>query len=407
MSDLLKMRISEQLLHHTRKVLTLSMLAACLAFAGCSDSGSAPPNSGPPEVGTITLQLQRVRLSTELAGRTTASLVSDVRPQVSGIVKSRRFEEGAYVEAGHVLYEIDPAPYRAAYEQAEAALLNAQAALVSTQAKDRRYAELVEIQGVAEQDSDDAHAAWLQAKANVAQYQAAAKAAKLNLEYTQVRAPISGRIGTSTVTPGALVTTGQTAALATIRVLDPIYVDLTQSSADLLRLRRSLDAGDLRAGSAEVTLKLDDGSVYPLKGRLKFAEVAVDESTGGVTMRAQFPNPKGVLLPGMYVRAELDSAVDPNAILASQQGISHDAKGNATALVVGPDSRVQQRVAKASRAIGDQWLISSGLSAGDRLIIQGAGKVRPGDLVRAVDVAARPAPSAPASAPASTAERER
>lgn len=376
-----------------RSTIALAVLA--LALAACSQQ-AAPPPRGPVEVGTVTLKTQRVELPTELPGRTAASLSSDVRPQVAGIVTARRFEEGAQVRAGQVLYEIDPASYRAALAQSEAALLNAQATLASTQAKDKRYSELAAIEGVARQDADDAHAAWLQAQASVAQYKAAAEAARINVDYTTVRAPISGRIGTSSVTPGALVTASQTTALATIRALDPIYVDLTQSSAELLQLRRSLAAGGLHAGGTAVTLKLEDGSTYPLKGQLKFAEVAVDAATGSVTLRAQFPNPDGLLLPGMYVRAQLDQAVDPQAILAPQQGITRDAKGNATALVVGADGKVQQRTANAARTIGDQWLITSGLAAGDRLIVQGSGKVRPGDTVKVVDVSIDdPARSAP------------
>jgi membrane fusion protein (multidrug efflux system) len=371
--------------------------AACIALAACSDKGGMPPR-GPVEVGVVTLQTQRVALSAELPGRTTASLASDVRPQVAGIIKSRKFEEGSLVKAGQLLYEIDPASYQATADQAKASLLNAEALVTSTQLKDKRYAELVAIEGVSKQDADDAHAAYLQAVAAVAEMKAAYDTARINLDYTQVRAPISGRIGMSGVTAGALVTTAQTTALATIRALDPIYVDLTQSSTELLKLRRSLAGGGLRAGTASVSLKLEDGSDYPLKGHLKFTEVAVDESTGSVTLRAQFPNPDGVLLPGMYVRAELDQAVAPSAILAPQQGISYDAKGNATALVVDVSNKVQQRSATATRAIGDQWLITSGLAAGERLIVQGSSKVHAGDAVKVVDVAlAVPTPAAAAA----------
>jgi membrane fusion protein (multidrug efflux system) len=384
--------------------LALLAGAACIALAACSDKSAMPPR-GPTEVGVVTLASQSVALPTELPGRTTASLSSDVRPQIAGIIKSRNFEEGALVKAGQVLYEIDPASYRAAADQAKAALVNAEALVASTQAKDRRYAELVAIEGVAKQDADDAHATYLQAVAAVAQEKAAYDAARINLDYTAVRAPISGRIGISSVTPGALVTAAQTTALATIRTLDPIYVDLTQSSAELLALRRSLAGGSLHAGSAAVSLKLEDGTAYPLKGQLKFTEVAVDESTGAVTLRAQFPNPNGVLLPGMYVRAELDQAVDPSAILAPQQGISHDAKGNATALVVDAANKVQLRNATAARAIGDKWLVTAGLAAGDRLIVEGSGKVHAGDTVKVVDSAlngAAPAASTPARASSST-----
>ncbi|MDY0748988.1 efflux RND transporter periplasmic adaptor subunit [Paucibacter sp. R3-3] len=370
-------------------------LAGALIAALCACSKApAPVARGPVEVGVVTLATQRVELPTDLPGRTTASEVSDVRPQVTGILKARKFEEGSLVKAGQLLYEIDPASYQATADQAKAALANAQATLASAELKDKRYAELATVQGVAKQDADDAHAAYLQALASVAQQKAAYETARINLDYTRVRAPISGRIGISGVTSGALVTSGQTTALATIRALDPIYVDLTQSSAQLLQLRRSLAQGDLHAGSASVSLKLEDGTAYPLKGQLKFAEVAVDESTGSVTLRAQFPNPKGVLLPGMYVRAQLDQAVDPAAILAPQQGISRDAKGNATASVVNAENKVEQRAPTATRAIGDQWLITAGLKSGDRLIVQGLSKIRPGDTVKVVDVAA----STPAAA---------
>ncbi|MEK8028797.1 efflux RND transporter periplasmic adaptor subunit [Pseudaquabacterium rugosum] len=365
--------------------LSALVLAAALTLGACSEK-SAPPARGPVEVGTVTLKTQDVALPTELAGRTSAALASEVRPQVSGLIQARRFEEGARVQVGQVLYEIDAAPYRAALDQAKAALLNAQATVHSTKLKDQRYAALAADEGVARQDADDAHAAWLQAVAAVEQQKAALETARINLGYTQVRAPITGRIGTSSVTPGALVTASQSTALATIRALDPIHVDLTQSSADLLQLRRAMAAGGLQSGSAEVSLTLEDGSRYPLKGRLKFAEVAVDEATGSVTLRAQFPNPESVLLPGMYVRATLDQAVARAAILAPQQGITRDPKGKATALVVGTDGKVAQRDVTTTRALGDQWLIASGLAAGDRLIVQGTSKVRAGDAVKVVDV---------------------
>ncbi|QHJ01707.1 efflux RND transporter periplasmic adaptor subunit [Xylophilus rhododendri] len=356
---------------------------------------------GPVEVGVTTLKAQPVALTTELSGRTSASLTSDVRPQVNGIVKARRFEEGALVRAGQVLYQIDPASYQAAADQAQASLVNAQAAVSAARLKDERYADLLKIEGVAKQDADDAHAAYQQALAAVAIQKAAAAAARINLDYTQVRAPISGRIGKSSVTPGALVTASQTTALATIRALDPIYVDLTQSSAALLRLRRLLSADGIQAGSAEVQLKLEDGSAYARKGRLKFTEVAVDEATGSVTLRAEFPNPDGTLLPGMYVRAVLAEAVDPQAILAPQAGISRDPKGQATALVVGGDNKVRSASVTTQRSIGDQWLVSDGLVAGDRLIVQGSQKAKAGDTVKPVEVT----DSAAAAKAAAAAER--
>jgi membrane fusion protein (multidrug efflux system) len=334
----------------------------------------------------IELQPKQVALQSELSGRTVDFLVSDVRPQVSGIVKKRLFEEGAGVTAGQVLYQIDPSSYQAAYDQAKADLANAQATVASSRLKDERYAELLQIQGVSKQEADDAHANFLQAAAGVELKKAALASTRINLGYTQVRAPISGRIGKSSVTAGALVTANQDAALATIRALDPMYVDLTQSSTQLLLLRKLLGTDGMISGSRAVRLELEDGTQYPETGRLKFQEVAVDEATGSVTLRAQFPNPRGVLLPGMYVHAVVDEAVNGSALLAPQQSISRDSKGNAVALIVGKEGQVEQRAVATARAVGNDWLILSGLNPGDRLIVEGSNKVHPGDRVRAVAV---------------------
>ena len=371
-------------------------------LAGCNSSPAAhapPPQMPPPEVGVVTLKPEPVTLQTELAGRTVASLSSDVRPQVSGIVKARRFDEGAQVKAGQVLYEIDPAMYRATFAEAVANLASAKAALEAARLKDERFANLAKIEGVSKQEAEDARAAHELAGAGVAQKQAALEVARINLDYTQIRAPISGRIGKSSVTAGALVTANQPQPLATIRALDPIYVDLTEPSEVRLRLRAQLGAGTLQAGSTQVKLKLGDGSLYGKPGTLEFAEVAVDEATGSVTLRATFPNPDGTLLPGMYVRAVLDQAVDTTAILAPQQGITHDAKGNATALVVGAGDKVEPRTLVADRAIGDRWLVTSGLAAGERLIVEGLNKVGPGMPVRPTEIkpGAQPAEAKPAT----------
>lgn len=366
---------------------TALLFAVSLLVGACTQKPS-PPAPGIAEVGVVTLKTEVVALQNQLSGRTSAALVSDVRPQVSGIVKARKFEEGALVKAGQVLYVIDPASYQAAADQARATLASAEAAVAAAALKDARYADLLKIEGVSKQDADDAHTAARQAVAAVAQQKAALATARISLDYTQVRAPISGRIGKSSVTPGALVTASQATALATIRALDPMYVDLTQSSADLLRLRRTLATGALKAGSAEVSLVLEDGTAYAKKGRLKFAEVAVDEATGSVTLRAEFPNADGALLPGMYVHALLDQATDPSAILAPQQGITRDPKGNATALVVTPENKIATRTVTTPRSIDDRWLVASGLKAGDRLVVQGVNKVRDGDTVKAVEVAA-------------------
>jgi membrane fusion protein (multidrug efflux system) len=345
----------------------------------------------------VTLKTEAVTLQAELAGRTTASLVSELRPQVSGIVKARTFEEGARVKAGQVLYEIDGAMYRAVLQEARAALASANATLAAAKLKDERFAGLMKIEGVSKQEADDVHAAHALAIAGVAQRQAALETARINLDYTSIKAPISGRIGKSSVTPGALVTANQTQPLATIRALDPIYVDLTESSEARLKLRSQLGAGTLQAGSTKVKLKLGDGSLYGMDGTLEFAEVAVDEATGSVTLRAKFPNPDDTLLPGMYVRAVLDQAVSTTAILAPQQGVTHDAKGNAAALVVGAGGKVEPRTLATDRAIGDRWLVTSGLAAGDKLIVEGLNKVGPGMAVRPVEVQP-PAAGAPPEA---------
>lgn len=366
---------------------TLLVLGLSLLLAACDGQNAGAPTGagGEQEVGVVTLRGQSVTLSSELTGRVNATMTSDVRPQVDGIIKQRLFTEGAEVKAGQVLYQIDPASYQASYDQAAAQLKNAQATVQSTRLKSQRYAALVKENGVSQQDADDAKAAYLAAVASVAQYQAALETARINLAYTQVRAPIAGRIGISSVTPGALVTASQTDALATIRALDPIYVDLTQSSAQLLKLRRQ-QAALQRGAVTPVAIKLEDGTPYAHAGKLELTEVAVDEATGSVTLRAVFPNPKHELLPGMYVHATVDNGVDPKAILAPQQGITRNAKGEATALVVDEQNNVAQRTVSAERVVGSNWLIGSGLNEGDRLIVEGTGKVTIGAAVKPVEV---------------------
>ncbi|MEL5373035.1 efflux RND transporter periplasmic adaptor subunit [Serratia marcescens] len=366
---------------------TLLVLGLSLLLAACDGQNAGAPTGagGEQEVGVVTLRGQSVTLSSELTGRVNATMTSDVRPQVDGIIKQRLFTEGAEVKAGQVLYQIDPASYQASYDQAAAQLKNAQATVQSTRLKSQRYAALVKENGVSQQDADDAKAAYLAAVASVAQYQAALETARINLAYTQVRAPIAGRIGISSVTPGALVTASQTDALATIRALDPIYVDLTQSSAQLLKLRRQ-QAALQRGAVTPVAIKLEDGTPYAHAGKLELTEVAVDEATGSVTLRAVFPNPEHELLPGMYVHATVDNGVDPKAILAPQQGITRNAKGEATALVVDEQNNVAQRTVSAERVVGSNWLIGRGLNEGDRLIVEGTGKVTIGAAVKPVEV---------------------
>jgi membrane fusion protein (multidrug efflux system) len=378
----------------------LLLALGCVVLTGCGQpqaaGGGAPTD--PQEVGVEEVQPQKVALTTELAGRTSAYMVSEVRPQVGGIIQKRLFTEGGDVAAGQPLYQIDPATYQAAFESAKASVAKAEANLASTRRKASRYEELVAIKAVSQQDNDDAQAALKQGQADVAATKAAVETARINLAYTKVAAPIAGRIGRSTVTPGALVTASQQSALATVQQLDPIYVDVTQSSAELLRLKRDLTSGKLKkagATQAAVKLVLEDGSAYPLTGKLQFSDVTVDQGTGTIMLRAVFPNPKGDLLPGMYVRTVLEEGVDEQAILAPQQGVSRDTKGNPTAMVVGADSKVEQRTLKTSRAMGDKWLISEGLKAGDKLIIDGLQKIRPGMPVKPV-----PATVADAAVPA-------
>ncbi len=375
---------------------TASLLV--LALAGCGRPPSPPP-SGPPKVGYVVVEPQSAVLTTELPGRTNAYLTSDVRPQVNGIIKSRLFLEGSNVRVGDVLYQIDPAPYQAAYDQAKALLANAEAAETTDKLKAQRYADLVKINAVSKQDYDDAVAADQQAQATVAQNKASLETARINLDYTKVKAPISGRIGRSAVTPGSLAVSGQTTALATIQALDPIYVDVNESAEEVLRLKAEMASGRLNsagAASAKVKLVLSDGTAYPLEGQLRFSEALVDTSTGSVTLRAVFPNPQTLLLPGLFVRAELNEGVAPNVILAPQQAISRDDKGRATAYVVDANNTAQMRILTTSRAIGDKWLVTSGLNPGDHLIVDGLLMIHmPGQPVSPVPASQMPPPGPP------------
>lgn len=381
-----------------RLVVPLAGLLLTVGLAGCAKHNAQRGygDQGPPEVGVVTLRAAPVTLTTELAGRTSPYETSDVRPQVGGIIVARPFTEGANVRVGQVLYRIDPAPYRAAYDQARAQLASAEANLTTTSLKAQRYGELVKINGVAKQDYDDAEAAHKQAQASVEQLRAAAQAARINLNYATITAPISGRVGPSTVTKGALVAPSQTAALTTIQRLDPIYVDVTQSADDLLRLRRAVASGQLTGGptSVPVRLKLGDGTDYPQVGRIQFTDVTVDQTTGAVILRALFPNPAGVLLPGMFVRAEVAEGLDSNALLAPQQGVTRDERGRPTALVVGRDGKAQLRNLQLGQAVGDQWLVISGLASGDRLIVEGLLRAKPGQAVRAAPANLSSAPVA-------------
>lgn len=380
-------------------------LGLMLALSACdkpqAEAASQAAAAPAPEVGTVTLQPQHVTLTTELPGRTSAFMVSEVRPQVGGIIQKRLFDEGSDVTAGQVLYQIDPATYQAAYDSAKAAVQKAKANVTSVRSKAARYKDLVSINAVSKQDYDDAVASAQSAEADIAADEAALESAKINLDYTKVTAPISGRIGKSAVTPGALVTASQADALSTIQQLDKIYVDVTQSTADVLRLKRDLASGKLKsagANEAKVDLLLEDGSRYDQPGILQFSDITVDQTTGSITLRAVFPNPNHDLLPGMYVREVLEEGVSDQAILVPQRGVSRDAKGNPVAMVVGADDKVEARILKTDRTIGDQWLVSDGLKAGDRLIVDGLQKIRPGMVVKAVEqTAAVPAPASSTS----------
>jgi len=357
-------------------------LGLLLSVAACNGAPAAAASPAPIEVGIVTVQSQPVVLTTELPGRTSAYETSEVRPQVSGIIRQRSFTEGQTVEKGQTLYQIDDRLYRAAAAQARANLASARASSDAARVKAERYDELMQEQVVSEQDYADARAASAQAAAAVEQASASLETTRINLRFTEVPAPISGRIGRSLVTTGALVTAGQAEPLATIQRLDPMFVDLQESSANLLELRRSL-AGRA-AASADVRLRLEDGTEYDRTGTMQFTEATVDPSTGSVTLRARFENPDALLLPGMYVRGIVVESERSSAILVPQPGVTRDAKGNATALLVGPDDKVVSRELELGRAVGDAWLVEKGLVDGDRLIVEGTGKVRPGQAVRAV-----------------------
>jgi membrane fusion protein (multidrug efflux system) len=353
-------------------------------------------------VGVVTLAPERLVLTTELPGRTAAYLVAEVRPQVSGLLLERSFEEGADVEAGQLLYRIDPTSYRAAVDRAEAALAMAEAALPAARARAERLRGLAELHAVGEQDLDDAEAALRTAEASVAASRAALESARIELSRTPIRAPISGRTGRSSVTVGALVTAYQPVPLVVIQQLDPIHVDVQQSSAELLRLRRAASGGALKRdgeSASRVRLLLEDGTPYPHEGTLQFQDVTVEPTTGSVTLRVVFPNPELDLLPGMFVRAVVEEGVDEQAILAPQQGIRRDPRGNAVALVLGPEGVVEERALRLGRALGDRWLVIAGLAAGDRLIVDGLQRVRAGMTARAVPLdgsGAAPAAEEPA-----------
>ena len=361
---------------------------ALVVLGGCVQAKQPPPSPTAPEVTVVTVHRKPVPVTTELPGRTSAYLVAQVRARVDGIVLKREFMEGADAKAGQGLYQIDPAPYRAALDSALAALQKAQANLAAMNAQAERYKILIGGNGVSKQEYDNAIAAQAQAAADVASSTAAVQMARINLGYTDVVSPITGRTGPSLVTQGAYVQASAATLLTTVQQIDPIYVDLTQTSVAGLQLRRDVANGQLKEtgpDQAKVTLTLEDGTQYPAIGTLQFTDITVDPGTGSVTVRAVFPNPDHVLLPGMFVRASIEEGVNDNALLVPQQGVTHDPSGHATALVVGPDNKVELRIIQATRTLGDQWVVQGGLNEGERVIVAGVQKAQPGILVRAVE----------------------
>lgn len=372
----------------SRNAFLSGLVLASAVLAGCQESensaASEAQEAPKTQVGVYTIEPQSVALTSELPGRTKSSLEAEIRPQVGGIVEKRLFEEGQEVAMGDVLYQLDDSTYESNVEQAQADLESAQATLTSTKQTYERYRQLKERNNVSQQNLDDAYVAYLSAVAAEKRAAAAVNSAKIDLKYTQITAPIDGKIGISDVTVGALVTANQAAPMTTIRTTDPMYVDLAQTSVEQLRQRTLLNQDHVTLGDQSVTLILEDGSEYPYEGKLKTREVNVDEMTGSVTLRAEFKNPDGLLLPGMFVRGLMNDLNDSQAILVPQQGVARDVKGNATALIVTDDNKIEQRILETERAVGNQWYVTSGIEAGDVVVMQGRNKVRPGDEVTTV-----------------------
>lgn len=392
--------------HTTLKVrwmVTATVAACVLAACGQQKGPGAAGKPGAPGAGAqqmtvsvVTVKLQDVPLVTELQGRTKPHLVAEVRPQVTGIIQKRLFEEGAQVKAGQVLYQIDPSSYQATYDSAQAKVAKAKAQLASARSTAKRYENLGEIAAVSQQQREDAQSALLLAQAAQKEAEAALRSARIDLDYTRVKSPISGRAGRSSVTQGALVTGNQAGVLVTVQQLDPIYVDVTQSSAQMLRLRQDFVSGKLgkvEETAVPVTILLEDGSEYAEQGRLEFAEVSVDENTGSVTMRVVVPNPQYELLPGMFVRARLEQGVRHNAALVPHLGVMRNQQGQAMVTLVNAQNKVEQRVVETEQSIGDYWVVTSGLNEGDRVIVEGLQWVRPGADVQATEFGDAPQPS--------------
>jgi len=370
-----------------KRTVALVVLSIVFLPAGCDRQQQSSPPTAVPEVLVVTVQPQSVVLTTELPGRTSAFRIAEIRPQISGLIQKRLFTEGSNIKAGQVLYQIDPAPFQAVLDNAQAGLGKAEANLPAIRLRAERYREVLADKAVSQQDYDDVAAALKQAQAEIEYWKAQVETARINLGYTRVIAPIFGRIGRSSVTDGALVTAYQPTALATIQQLNPIYVDVPQSTTDLLRLKRHLKDGRLNHDENNpntVRLILEDDTSYPLEGMLQFSDVTVDPTTGSVILRVVFPNPEGILLPGMFVRTLIKEGVNEQAILIPQQGVSRDHKGNPVSLVVDSEDKVGQRMLTLDRAIGDKWFVSEGLAPGDRVIVEGMQMLRPGTAVKAV-----------------------
>ena len=390
------------------KIRGLSPLAAVLMLSGsflltgCDNNKSEQAAQQPPEVGVVTLKTEPLKISTELPGRISAYRVAEVRPQVSGIILKRNFIEGSDIKAGQSLYQIDPATYQAAYDSAKGDLTQAQANARIAQLTVKRYKPLLGTKYISQQDYDTAVATAAQNDAAVQVAKANVETARINLAYTKVTSPISGRIGKSSVTEGALVQSAQTTALATVQQLDPMYVDVTQSSEDFMRLRSELESGQLKQtdGKASVTLLMQNGNTFAQKGTLEFSDVTVDETTGSITLRAIVPNPDHTLLPGMFVRARLEEGTNPNALLVPQQAVTRTPTGQATVMVVGADNKVESRQVTTSQAIGDKWLVTDGVKAGERVISTGLQRAKPGAQVTPQEVS-DDAKAAPDSKPQS------
>ena len=390
----------------TRQFRLAALLCIVLAMAGCDDDQAATPTSAapPPQVTVVALQRQPVAVTVDLPGRTTAFQTAEVRPQVGGVIRERLFSEGAEVQAGQPLYQIDPAPYQAALDSAQATLRRNEATAASAAVTVNRYRPLVRARAVSQQDLDLAEATLRQAEADVAVGRASVETARINLGYTQGTSPIAGRTGRSSVTAGALVTAQQASSLVTITQLDPIYVDMTQPASRVLRLRRELANGSLRRdaeGQAIVHLILEDGTEYAEAGRLQFSEVIVDQGTGSLTFRAVFPNPRGELLPGLFVRARVEEGITDRALMVPQQAVTRTPRGEATTLVVDAEGTVSARIIKTDRAIGTAWLVTEGLNEGDRVIVEGVQRARPGSKVNATETTQQ-ALNARAAAPTPT-----